>query len=35
MGTHSGRKISYGRFLVDGLDLARVPAPLDQLVSSL
>lgn len=35
MGTHSGRKISYGRFLVDGLDLARVPAPLDELVSSL
>ena len=29
MGTRSGRKISYGRALVDGLDLANVPHPLD------
>ena len=33
LGTHSGRKISYGRYLVDGLDLDRVPAPLDGLLS--
>ncbi|RAN74093.1 hypothetical protein B5P43_30285 [Bacillus sp. SRB_336] len=35
MGTHSGRKISYGRYLVDGLDLDCVPAPLDGLLSQL
>ncbi|WP_129545550.1 ATP-dependent endonuclease [Arthrobacter dokdonensis] len=35
MGTHSGRKISYGRYLVDGLDLDYVPAPLDGLLSQL
>jgi hypothetical protein len=29
MGTHSGRKIQYGRLLVEALDLARVPRPLD------
>jgi len=29
MGTHSGRKIHYGRVLVEALDLARVPRPLD------
>lgn len=33
MGTHSGRKISYARFLVDGLDLDHVPAPLGGLLS--
>ncbi|MFF9473791.1 TOPRIM nucleotidyl transferase/hydrolase domain-containing protein [Streptomyces roseolus] len=35
LGTTSGRKIRYGRILVDGLDLARVPAPLDGLLASL
>jgi hypothetical protein len=29
MGTKGGRKIRYGTLLVDALDLARVPAPLD------
>jgi hypothetical protein len=29
IGTHSGRKIAYGRLLVDALDLTRVPRPLD------
>jgi hypothetical protein len=29
IGTHSGRKIRYGRLLVEALDLARAPAPLD------
>lgn len=29
IGTHSGRKIRYGALLVDALDLARVPRPLD------
>ena len=29
MGTRSGRKIAYGRLLVDALDLGRVPRPLD------
>ena len=33
MGTHSGRKIAYGRFLVDALDLARVPCPLDRVLA--
>ena len=28
LGTHSGRKIHYGRVLVEALDLARVPRPL-------
>ncbi|GGR57619.1 TOPRIM nucleotidyl transferase/hydrolase domain-containing protein [Streptomyces roseolus] len=35
LGTTSGRKIRYGRILVEGLDLARVPAPLDGLLASL
>jgi hypothetical protein len=29
LGTRSGRKIQYGRALVEALDLARVPRPLD------
>jgi hypothetical protein len=29
MGTHSGRKIHYARLLVEALDPARVPRPLD------
>ncbi len=29
IGTRSGRKIRYGRLLVDALDLDRVPRPLD------
>jgi OLD-like protein len=29
MGTRSGRKIHYGRWLVDALDLDNVPRPLD------
>jgi hypothetical protein len=29
LGTHSGRKIHYGRVLVEALDLAHVPRPLD------
>ena len=29
LGTHRGRKIRYGTLLVDALDLARVPRPLD------
>jgi hypothetical protein len=33
LGTHSGRKISYGRYLVDGLHLNRVPELLDGLLS--
>jgi hypothetical protein len=35
MGTRSGRKIEYARLLVNALDLARVPPPLDQLLDSL
>ncbi|MFF2097440.1 TOPRIM nucleotidyl transferase/hydrolase domain-containing protein [Streptomyces sp. NPDC058202] len=34
-GTKSGRKIQYGRVLVEALDPDRVPAPLDDLFSSL
>lgn len=34
-GTTSGRKIHYGRVLVDALDPDRVPAPLDALLSRL
>jgi hypothetical protein len=30
LGTRSGRKIRYGRLLVEALDPDRVPAPLDQ-----
>ncbi len=29
MGTRSGRKVAYGRLLVEALDMARVPRPLD------
>jgi hypothetical protein len=29
MGTRSGRKIRYGRLLVEALDLDHVPRPLD------
>jgi hypothetical protein len=32
MGTRSGRKSQYARLLVDALDLARVPRPLDQVL---
>jgi hypothetical protein len=35
LGTHSGRKIRYGRLLVGALDLDRVPPPLDALLSHL
>lgn len=33
MGTHSGRKAQYARSLVENLDLARVPRPLDRLLA--
>ncbi len=33
LGTRSGRKIEYARLLVDALDLARVPRPLDRLLA--
>ncbi|MFJ2895155.1 TOPRIM nucleotidyl transferase/hydrolase domain-containing protein [Streptomyces sp. NPDC087218] len=33
MGTISGRKSQYARSLVDALDLARVPRPLDRLLA--
>ncbi len=29
MGTRSGRKLAYGRLLVEALDMSRVPRPLD------
>ncbi|MEV5878290.1 TOPRIM nucleotidyl transferase/hydrolase domain-containing protein [Streptomyces sp. NPDC052101] len=35
LGTKKGRKIRYGRVLVDALDSDRVPAPLDGLLDSL
>jgi hypothetical protein len=35
LGTTSGRKIRYGRILVEALDPARVPAPLDALLAGL
>ncbi|RMI44987.1 TOPRIM nucleotidyl transferase/hydrolase domain-containing protein [Streptomyces triticirhizae] len=35
IGTKSGRKIRYGRVLVEALDQDRVPAPLDELLTSL
>lgn len=35
LGTKKGRKIRYGRLLVETLDLGQVPAPLDNLVTSL
>ncbi|MEU1160580.1 hypothetical protein ABZ372_07160, partial [Streptomyces sp. NPDC005921] len=34
-GTTSGRKIHYGRVLVEALDPDRVPAPLDGLLAAL
>jgi hypothetical protein len=33
LGVHSGRKIRYGRLLVQALDLARVPRPLDRVLA--
>jgi hypothetical protein len=33
LGTHSGRKIRYGRLLVEALDLASVPRPLDRVLA--
>jgi hypothetical protein len=33
LGIRSGRKIRYGRLLVEALDLDRVPAPLDALLA--
>ena len=33
MGTRSGRKIHYGRWLVEALDLDRVPRPLDMVLA--
>ncbi len=35
IGTRGGRKINYARLLVDVLDLARVPRPLDHLLAHL
>ncbi|MGW8374931.1 TOPRIM nucleotidyl transferase/hydrolase domain-containing protein [Streptomyces sp. ODS28] len=35
LGTKKGRKIRYGRLLVEALDPDRVPAPLDGLLNSL
>ena len=35
LGTKKGRKIRYGRVLVEALDPARTPAPLDGLLTSL
>ncbi|MFF9045047.1 TOPRIM nucleotidyl transferase/hydrolase domain-containing protein [Streptomyces parvulus] len=35
LGTKKGRKIRYGRLLVEALDPARPPAPLDGLLASL
>ncbi|GAA1084664.1 MULTISPECIES: TOPRIM nucleotidyl transferase/hydrolase domain-containing protein [Streptomyces violaceusniger group] len=35
LGTKKGRKIHYGRVLVEALDNDRVPAPLDALLTSL
>ncbi len=32
MGTLSGRKIRYGRLMVEALDLSRVPRPLDRVL---
>jgi hypothetical protein len=33
MGTRSGRKLRYARLLVDALDLAQVPRPLDRVLT--
>ncbi|MGW7135035.1 TOPRIM nucleotidyl transferase/hydrolase domain-containing protein [Streptomyces xanthophaeus] len=35
LGTTKGRKIRYGRVLVEGLEPGRTPAPLDRLLTSL
>ncbi|MGW6820079.1 TOPRIM nucleotidyl transferase/hydrolase domain-containing protein [Streptomyces sp. NPDC055005] len=35
LGTRKGRKIRYGRLLVEALDPGQVPAPLDDLLKSL
>lgn len=35
MGTRGGRKLHYARLLVDALDLAQVPRPLDRLLARL
>ena len=35
MGTRSGRKIHYGRWLVEALDLDHVPRPLDLVLAHL
>lgn len=35
LGTKKGRKIRYGRALVEALDPDRIPAPLDELLTSL
>ncbi|MBC3985734.1 ATP-dependent endonuclease [Streptomyces sp. AC536] len=35
LGTKKGRKIHYGRVLAEAVDLAHVPAPLDDLLASL
>jgi hypothetical protein len=35
LGTKKGRKIRYGRVLVEALDPGRVPAPLDELLAGL
>jgi hypothetical protein len=34
LGTKSGRKIRYGRLLVEALDLTRVPQPLDRVLAA-
>jgi hypothetical protein len=33
LGSHSGRKIRSGALLVEALDLARVPRPLDRVLA--
>jgi hypothetical protein len=33
MGTRSGRKVRYGRLLVEALDLAAVPRPLERVLA--
>jgi hypothetical protein len=35
IGTHSGRKVQYGRLLVDALELTSVPRPLDRLLAAI
>ena len=34
LGTRSGRKVRYGQLLIEALDLARVPRPLDLLLQA-